>query len=337
MNQHLSVGEFAVRVLIAVALAALVVVLWRVVDIFVLIFGGIVLALVLRSLMRIIQRFTPLHGRWALLVAVVALLVVMALLGLLIGSRVATEMGQLTQTLPQAWQRLLALLNHSSAGRLIMREARSQSATSGLLSHLTDVATITVGAFVDAGVILFTGLFFAVDPDLYRRGLLHLVPLSGRHDVAHAFDASIAALGHWLKGVLLSMLSIGIVTGLGLWALGIPLALSLGILSGVCEFIPYLGPILAAIPAVLVALTLGPSRALEVIVLYLAVHLFEGELLVPMIQRWAVALPPALTIIAVVVFGWLFGVLGIVFATPMAVAAVALIDALYVRAALRSR
>ncbi|MGH8142337.1 MAG: AI-2E family transporter [Steroidobacteraceae bacterium] len=327
---HLSAGEFAVRVLIALALAALFALMWRVADIFVLIFGGIVLAVVLRSLMRIVVRFTPLHGRWALLVAIIALIVVVGLLGLLIGSRVETQMGQLTRTLPQAWARARGLVSDTAAGRLVMRELQSQSATSGLLSHLSNVATITIGAFVDAGVIIFTGLFFSVDPDLYRRGLLRLVPASARPEVAHAFDTSIAALGRWLKGVLLSMLSIGVVTGLGLWALGIPLALSLGILSGVCEFIPYLGPILAAIPAVLVALTLGPSHALEVLILYLAVHLFEGELLVPMIQRWAVALPPALTIVAVVVFGWLFGVLGIVFATPMTVAVMALVDALYV-------
>jgi len=267
---HLTTGEFAARVLIAVALVALFAVLWRVAQIFVLIFGGIVLAVVLRSLMRIIRRFTPLNGRWALLAAITGLIAVVGLLGLLIGSRVATETGQLTRTLPQAWQRLRTLLGQMSAGRVILRELQPQSAASGLLSHLSDVATITVGAFVDAGVIIFTGLFFAVDPDLYRRGLLRLVPLSARHDVAHSFDTSVAALGHWLKGVLLSMLGIGVVTGVGLWALGVPLALSLGILSGVCEFVPYLGPILAAIPAVLVALTLGPTHALEVIVLYLA-------------------------------------------------------------------
>jgi predicted PurR-regulated permease PerM len=334
---HLSIGEFTVRALIAVALLALFALLWRVVDIFVLVFGGIVLALVLRSLMQIVQRFTPVRGRWALLIAIVALIIAAALLGLLIGSRVNTQMGQLTRTLPQAWERARALFERLSIGRVLMRELQSQSAVHGLLSRLTDVATITVGALVDAGVIIFTGLFFAADPQLYRRGLLRLVPPAARHDVARSFDAAITALGHWLKGVVLSMLGIGVITGLGLWALGIPLALSLGILSGVCEFIPYLGPILAAIPAVLVALTLGPQRALEVIILYLAVHLFEGELLVPMIQRWAVALPPALTIIAVAVFGWLFGVLGVVFATPLTVTVMALVDALYVRTALRSR
>jgi predicted PurR-regulated permease PerM len=334
---HLSIGEFTLRALIAIALLALFALLWRLVDIFVLVFGGIVLALVLRSMMQVVQRFTPVRGGWALLIAIVAFIIAVALLGLLIGSRVNTQLGQLTHTLPQAWERARTLFERLSIGRVLIRELQSQSAVHGLLSRLTDVATITVGALVDAGVIIFTGLFFAVDPQLYRRGLLRLVPPAARHDVARSFDASIAALGHWLKGVVLSMLSIGVVTGLGLWALGIPLALSLGILSGVCEFIPYLGPIVAAIPAVLVALTLGPQRALEVIVLYLAVHLFEGQLLVPMIQRWAVALPPALAIIAVAVFGWLFGVLGVVFATPLAVAVMALVDALYVRAALRSK
>ncbi|HTV51090.1 MAG TPA: AI-2E family transporter, partial [Steroidobacteraceae bacterium] len=124
--------------------------------------------------------------------------------------------------------------------------------------------------------------------------------------------------------------------GTALWLLGIPLALSLGIFGGLSEFIPYVGPIVAAVPALLVAFMLGPIHALEVLGLYLIVHLFEGELLVPMIQRWTVSLPPALGIIAVVLFGWLFGLPGILFATPLTVVLIELIRTLYVQTALKA-
>lgn len=336
MNR-LSTGEFAGRALIVIGLAALTVLAWRVAEIFVLIFGGIILAVVLRSMMRLLLRFTPLRGRWALLAAILALIVIVALIGLLIGARVATQLGQLSQTLPQAWQRARAAIEQSATGRAIVRGLQSQTNAASWIAHVRGLATVTLGALVDAGVIVFTGLYFAIDPQLYKRGLLHLVPLPARPQVERAMHAAIAALGRWLRGVVLAMLSIGLITGLGLWLLGIPLALALGILGGVLEFIPYIGPIIAAIPAVLVAFTFGPTRALEVIGLYVAVHLFEGELLVPMIQRWAVALPPAVGILAVVVFGWLFGLLGVIFATPMSVALIALLDTLYVRGSLQSK
>ncbi len=335
--QRLSALEFTSRALIVVGILALTAVAWRVAEVFVLIFGGIILAVVLRSVMGLISRFTPVRGRWALLAAIVGLIVLVGLLGLLIGSRVTAQVGQLTQTLPRAWARLRLSIQGTTLGRELMSGLRSQTSISSWIGQLRNVLTVTFGALVDAGVIVFTGLYFAANPSLYRRGLLRLVPAAAREHVERAMDRTVGALGHWLRGVLLAMLSIGVVWGLGLWVIGIPLALALGILAGVLEFIPYIGPIISAIPAVLVAFTVSPTKALEVLALYVAVHLFEGELLVPLIQRWAVALPPAVGIVAVVVFGWLFGMLGIVFATPLTVAIIALVDALYVQAGLKSR
>ena len=331
-----STAEFVARVLIVIGLLALAALAWEVAEIFVLIFGGIVLAVVVRSMMRLVQRLTPLRGRWALLVGIVLLVLIVALTGLLIGSRVATQMGQLTQTLPRAWMHARQSIEQTSTGRQVLQNIQAPADLSSWLSHLHDLATVTIGALVGIGVILFTGLYVALDPQLYRRGLLLLLPPAARPHAERAMDAAIAALGRWLLGVLLAMVSIGVVTGLGLWALGIPLALALGILGGVLEFIPYIGPIISAVPAVLIAFSVGPSRALEVVALYVIIHFIEGELLVPLIQRWAVALPPALAIIAVVVFGWIFGLPGVIFATPMAVVLLKLTETLYVRSPLNA-
>ena len=333
---RLSTAEFVARTLIVIGLLALAAISWRVAEIFVLIFGGIVLAVVLRSMMRLFLRFTPLRGRWALLAGILLLLIIIALIVLLIGSRVATQMNQLTQALPRAWQHAQASIEQTSSGRQLLQSLKSPQANlSSWLGHLHDLATITIGALVQIGVILFSGLYFALDPDLYRRGLLQLLPPAARPPAERALDAAIAGLGRWLQGVLIAMVSIGVVTGLGLWALGMPLALALGILGGVLEFVPYIGPIISAVPAVLIAFAVSPTRALEVVALYVAIHLIEGELLVPMIQRWAVALPPAVAIIAVVVFGWIFGLPGVIFATPMAVVLIKLVENLYVRTALK--
>jgi predicted PurR-regulated permease PerM len=126
------------------------------------------------------------------------------------------------------------------------------------------------------------------------------------------------------------MVSVGAMTCLGLWIIGVPMALSLGILAGFAEFVPYLGPIVSAIPAILVAFTLGPTTALETTGLYLCIHGIEAYVLVPLIQRKAVALPPALGILAVVFFGLMLGPLGIIFAHPLTVCIIVLVQQLAV-------
>lgn len=138
------------------------------------------------------------------------------------------------------------------------------------------------------------------------------------------------ALRGWLLGQVVSMSLVGVLTGIGLRLLGVPLVLSLSVLAGLPDFIPFIGPVIAAVPAVLMAATVGPSIALYTVLLYIVVQQIEGNVIQPLVQRWAVALPPALGLIAVVAFGTLFGVLGLVFAVPLAVALRALVQKLYV-------
>jgi len=147
-----------------------------------------------------------------------------------------------------------------------------------------------------------------------------------RRRVLNILDALAVALRHWLSGVLIAMFCVGMITWFGLWMLGIPLALSIGFLAGLTEFVPYLGPIASAIPAILVAFTHGATTVVEVIGLYLLVHAIEAYILVPIIQRRAVALPPALGLTAVLVFGMLFGIPGVIFAHPLMVSAMVLVE-----------
>src|SRR6185312_2633139 len=205
---RLSTAEFVGRVLIVIGLLALAAISWRVAEIYVLIFGGLVLAVVLRSMMRLFLRFTPLRGRWALLAGILLLLIIVALIVLLIGSRVAMQMNQLTQALPRAWMHARASIEQTSTGRQLLQSLQSQTDLSSWLMRLHDLATITMGALVQLGVILFTGLYFALDPQLYRRGLLALLPQAARPHAERAMDAAIAALGRWLEGVLLAMVSV---------------------------------------------------------------------------------------------------------------------------------
>ena len=137
------------------------------------------------------------------------------------------------------------------------------------------------------------------------------------------------ALRLWLRGQLIAMVVVGLLTGSGLWALGMPSALTLGLMAGVLEFIPFAGPILSAVPAVLLALAVSPDLALWVLLLYFAVQQFEGspELRV---QQYAVDLPGVVLLFSLLAFGALFGTLGVILAAPLTVVTYVLIKRLYV-------
>jgi predicted PurR-regulated permease PerM len=126
------------------------------------------------------------------------------------------------------------------------------------------------------------------------------------------------------------MVVVGALIGIGLWILGMPSALALGLLAGMLEFIPFAGPILAAIPAILLALAVSPEMALWVALLYTAVQQFEGNVLTPLVQQYAVDLPGVVLLFSLIGFGTLFGTLGVILAAPLAVVTMVLVKRLYV-------
>src|SRR5262249_38090688 len=140
------------------------------------------------------------------------------------------------------------------------------SRITGLISGATYVLTTVV-------VIIFVGIFGAADPEMYRAGVLHLVPPAHRQRAGEALDTVTVNLRWWLVGQLSLMVMIGTTTTVALWLLGIPLALTLGIIAGIMELIPYVGPWISAVPAALVALLLSPWHLLAVLGLYLVLHI----------------------------------------------------------------
>ncbi|MFC3128985.1 AI-2E family transporter [Coralloluteibacterium stylophorae] len=152
-----------------------------------------------------------------------------------------------------------------------------------------------------------------------------------RAPAAEALADSGRALRLWLGGQAVAMLAVGVLTGLGLWALGVPAALGLAIIATLLDFVPLVGPIAAAVPAILLALTVDPRTGLLTTLLYLVVQQIEGNLLQPLVQQRAVELPPALLLFALIGAGLLFGVLGVLLAAPLTVVIFVLVKRLYVR------
>ena len=177
-------------------------------------------------------------------------------------------------------------------------------------------------------------IYLAADPGLYQAGLLKLVP-GPRRDLARvALGETARALRLWLLGQLVSMSVIGVLTGLGLAWVGLPSALALGLLAGLLAFVPLVGPIVSAIPALLLALADGAATVGWTLAVFVGVQQIEGNVVMPFVQRRMVDLPPALLLFAIVAAGTLLGPLGALLAAPLTVVVFVLVKRLYVREAL---
>jgi predicted PurR-regulated permease PerM len=205
-----------------------------------------------------------------------------------------------------------------------------------MLSGAAGVFSTTLGFLVDVVVVLFVGFYLAVQPDLYKNGFLRLVPHAGRIRTSEVLDEIALTLRWWLLGRTCAMVAIAVTTALGLWLLSVPLALILGILAGVLNFVPNIGPLISAVPALLLSLTQSPVLAAYVAALYVGIQFVESYLVTPLVQQHTVSMPPALTITAQVFMGVLFGGLGLLLATPLTAALLVAVHRLYVEDVLES-
>lgn len=182
-------------------------------------------------------------------------------------------------------------------------------------------------------IIMFLGLYLAASPAEYLHGVLTLLPPRARPRAEEVLHATARGLRRWMLGAGIAMSSAGLLTGVGLWLLGAPYALALGLLAGFAELIPNVGPIVAAVPAMLLALTSGEDGAKwwHVGLFYLALQTFQSYVIQPVAQKVTVEVSPALSIASLVVLGWLWGALGLFSAVPLVVIATVAIKLLYVR------
>jgi predicted PurR-regulated permease PerM len=315
-------------VLIALGLLAW----WLVGDVLLVIFSGILLAVLLHGLGDWVAARTGLPHGLSLVVVVVAIVLVIVAVGYFLAPRTGQQLSQLATQLPQELHRIKGEIAQTSWGQRLheLFPSGNGRAEQAVVGHFFGVATSAVGAVAALIVVLFVGLYLAAEPEIYLAGALRLVPLARRDRARDMLIEVALALRWWLIGRLISMAIIAILTCIGLWLLDVQLALTLGLLSGVLSFVPYIGSVSSAIPPVLIALTRGPTLALYVILLYLAVHILEGYILVPLMQKRMVHLPPALTLCAQAILGSLFGIVGLALATPLTAAAVVAVRMLYV-------
>jgi predicted PurR-regulated permease PerM len=318
----------------AAAVIALFLLLWQVVQILMLVFASLLIALFLRTLADFLARRTPLSPGWALAAVVLVLLAGATSIILLYGPTLADSFYRFAQQLPASLDRFRSGLGQypwgSAALDLTSRAGRSLT-NPEQLSRLAGVFSTAFGALGSAVVVLVLGLYFAGDPRLYIEGAVRLVPSRHRGLAHEVFNRLGRALRWWLLGRISTMILVGLVTWLGLAVLGVQFAFVLALIAAVLDFVPNIGPIVAAVPALMVGLSQGGSTVLYVALLYLAIQALEGYLITPLIARQVVSLPPALLLVAQLVLGASVGILGVLLADPLAVVLMVLVQLLYQR------
>ena len=310
---------------LAVALFA-----WFALELLLMIFAGILLAIFLRTLATLLAEATGLSPGVSLATVILALLAITALGGWLYAPRLAEQSDRLSETLPQAFDDLTATIEEYGWGQWILAQLSSSASNGDVVSQARTMANRLMSVVIAFVVILFTGVYLAAEPGPYIRGLLRLVPLIHRERAAEVLFAVGGVLRWWLIGQALAMAAVGLMMGTGLWLIGVQLALILGVLAGLFEFIPFIGPMLAFGPAFLLALATSGEQAAYVMALYLVVQTLEGYVLTPLVQRKAVELPPVLTIAAQVGLSMAAGPIGLLVAVPLAASTMVTVQMLYV-------
>jgi predicted PurR-regulated permease PerM len=304
-------------------------------DVFLLAFAGILVSVFLRGLATALASRTPLSYGWSLAVALLCLLGLAAGLGFIVVPSATSQAHDLRQQLPDAIGRLQSRIEGvdwlSELAGKVPPPSEMIGRRADVWSRITGFFSTALGLVTDVVVIVFVGLYIAVSPDLYRRGVLALVPPRHRDRAKSVLKDLDEALWWWLIAKLIAMGLVGVLTGLGLWWLRIPAPIALGTLAALLTFIPNLGPILAAAPAIVLAMTQGLQDAGFVVLLYLGIQTIESYLITPNIEKKTINLPPALTISVQLLLGMLAGGLGLLVPTPLCAATLVLVRDLYVQ------
>ncbi|QGZ37897.1 putative PurR-regulated permease PerM [Pseudoduganella flava] len=324
-----------IGILAILALAAI----WFAYDALLLVFACILFAILLYELAGLLRKRLHVHRQVALALVVAMLLLVFGVGGWLMAPQIGEQADKLGAAVPEALHRLRAAMEQQPLLKRLMSSMPSPEQMQKQLTQLVPNAglffTGLMGALGNAVIILFVGVYFAAQPHLYIDGLVTLVPPRKRARAREVMDELGRTLARWLLGKAASMLLVGVASAAGLALLGVPLALILGLIAGLLDFIPYLGPLMAGVPAVLIAFSDSPQQALYVVLLFGAIQLAEGYLLSPLIEKRTVSLPPALTIVMQLLFGALFGMAGVALATPLTAVLAVLVSMLYVQDVLK--
>ncbi len=322
---------------VIVAFAAVLGLIWYTADTLFLIFAGILFGIFLNALSHLLGRL--IGGSYLLRLAVVCVLFAGMFSGIVVlgGATIAQQASALTATIRSQVGTVKGFLDQRGIDTSFLDSVSISSTTdtarpkapelpsagtiaSGTTALLGQTARLLLGVFGAVGnifVVIFLGLMLALQPQIYRNGLLSFIPQRHATHAARLVDDTAETLRRWLLGQITTMSAIFLVTWIGLTIIGIPGALVLGFQAGLLTFIPTVGAVVAGVIIVLSSLGSGWTAVASAFGLYLFVQFLEGNILTPLIQRHAINIPPATLFASQIFLGVLFGIWGLALALPL--------------------
>jgi len=322
----ISDSAFVRRVLIVLAIGTCAALVWLLTEVLLLVFAAVLVAVILRAVAALLAKHTSATGTWALAIAGLG---IVALLGVLVVFFSAQLRGPLDALGAQLQSVEHVVSKYFDIGS--MKDLLGGSSLGTLFVRAVSWGTAAISAAVSVLLVLVGGIYMAANPTPYREGLITLSPPEWHARIRATLDDAGAALQLWLGAQLLAMVMVGVLVGTGAWFLGIPSPIALGLVFGLLEFVPLVGPIVGAIPVILVAAGQSWELALWALGLVIAVQQVESNVIMPLVSGRAVQLPPAVALFAIVAMGLVFGPLGLVLGYPLAVVGDVAIRRLYVR------
>lgn len=305
-------------------------------DVVMLVFAAILFAVFLRGLSTILRRFIPVGEGVSVLIVAGLLIVIVGGAVALLSPSVAEQVKHLREELPESARQATDYISQFRWGQAILKQLPTPTeivdmlTTSTFLTNVGGIFSSTIGMVGNFFIGVLLAVYLAAEPNFYLNGLTKLFPKPRRRRIREVLEAIGETLSWWLIGKAGSMLFIGILTWIGLSILGVPLALTLGLIAGLLSFIPNFGPIISALPALLLAFIESPVTSLYVLVLFIVVQIIESNIVTPIIERETVEMPPALTVVAQLVLAVTIGGMGLILATPLLATIMVGVQMLYI-------
>ncbi|MEO0453893.1 MAG: AI-2E family transporter [Verrucomicrobiota bacterium] len=316
------------------------VILWQALDILLLLFAGLVLGVAMDALRTQIAKRTRMPRTLALVIVILLLLGGFVGFLVMVTPPLVEQIKGLGPTLTQGWTDARSYLSDFEWGQSFLESIDSFVPEGDWLQWVGDkdvwsglggLFSGTLGILTSILFVFLSGIYISVEPSLYLNGTLKCIPIDRRDRFREVFQRIGYVLRWWLVGQLCSMVTLGVLMTIGLMILDVPMALAIGLFTALMTFIPNLGPIIAAVPALLMALTVSPATALYTLILAVIIQNLEGAIITPTIHRKIIAMPPILVIAVQLLLGSFVGFIGILVAMPIVATAMVLVQSFYIQ------
>lgn len=319
-------GRWFRRSLAVMGAIGLAVAIWQLQQLVLVIFASALVALMLSDFAALLQRRLRLPFALAIAAAVLIPLIALLVSFGLFGTLMTQQFILLTQRLPAAVATVEGWIRATPAWADIMAQLSGYAPKVAQVVEIARAALANIGsAITGLAVVLVTALYLAAQPRLYVDGLIDMLAPASRPRAREAVRLVREALTAWLKGQAIGMAFVAAGTSLGLWMVGLPSPLAIGLVAGLCEFVPYLGVVLVSIPTIILGFGQGVDSGILTIIVLLVVQQLQGNVVMPLAQSRFGDLPPALTIFSLIAAGTLMGPLGVILAVPLTVVGMALL------------